>query len=147
MLEKRIGYGSTLSVDSAGGTDYTEVASIVDGWSGPSTTADEIETTVLDDTYKTYARGQIDPGEITFQIAYDPADTNSQTLVELYSSCTVATWQVSLSAVCSSGGAAVTESFSGWVKAFSITASKNNLITADITVRITGDPGLTGTGS
>lgn len=146
-LTRRIGYGSSLAVDPAGGSSFTTIAGIVDGWTGPNVQADEIETTILSDTYKKYARGQIDPGELSFEIAYDPEDATSQMLVDLYNDCTVATWQVTLSATCDAGGGTVTESFSGWVKSFSIKATKSDLVKAEVTIRLSGNPGLTGTSS
>ena len=141
-LVKRIGHGSTLGVDPAGGAAFTTLGNIVSGWSGPSADSDEIETTVLSDDFKTFAKGQRDGGEVTFQVAYDPDDTSSQTLADLYAGCDTATWQATFVSACAAGS--VTETFSGWLKGLSITVDKGSLTVADVTIRVSGDPGFTG---
>ena len=141
-LTKRIGQGSSLECDPLGGSDFDTIGSIVSGWSGPGGAADEIETTVLSDTFKTFCKGQIDGGEVSMQIAYDPDDTDSQDLVDLYTGCDIATWRANLVSCCSEG--TVSETFSGFVKSLSLNVDKGALTVADITIRITGDPGFTG---
>jgi len=140
-LTRRVGYGSTLGTDFAGGTNYVALGNIIDGWSGPGATADEIETTVLVDTYKTFCAGQIDPGECTFRIAFDPTDTDSSSIANALEDGTTLNWQITYA---SCGGSSTTDSFSAWVKGFSIVVQKDQLTTADITLRITGSPTIAG---
>jgi hypothetical protein len=144
-LTRRIGHGSELAVDPAAGSSFDTLGNIVSGWSGPAGDSDEIETTVLSDTFKTFAKGQRDGGEVSFQIAYDPEDGaagSSQTLSDLFNGCDTATWQATFVSACAAGS--VVETFSGWVKGLSITVDKTSLTVADVTIRVTGSPGFTG---
>lgn len=140
-MDKRIGYGCTLGVDPAGGVTFTTIAAIIDGWSGPDTSADDVETTVLGDKYKTFARAQIDPGTVQFEIAYDPANATNQTLVDLYDSGDVASWQITFNDV---GNGSATETFNGYVNSFSREMTKGSLVKATISIKVSGDPGYTG---
>lgn len=145
-LEKRIVHQQLLGVDPAGGSSFTNIASIVDGWEGPDTEADEGDTTVLADTYKTSKRAQVDPGTVSLGIAYDPNDANTQTLVDLYDSGDIATWQITFT---DEGSGTATETFSGWVKSFNRTmgGGATTMVMANLVVRVTGNPGFTGSGA
>ena len=134
-LEKRIGLGQTLSVD---GTALS--CAIIDGWSGPDTSADDVETTVLCDNYKTFQRGQIDPGTAQFVIAYDPNDTASQALAALYASGDVATWTITYS---DEGSGTATESFDGYINGLSREISKGSLVQCTVSIKVSDDPGYT----
>lgn len=144
-MGKRIGYGSLLGVDTAGGSSYTDLGEIID-FSLSAATRTEVETSVLADTYKTYAPGQIDPGTCTLTVAYDPEATTSQTLVDLLEQRTpVPTWQITYSVIASSSEAAPTETFSGWVMSVSREGfAEGDRLQSSVEVRITGDAGLTG---
>lgn len=135
-LNKQIGYGSVFAY-STDGTSFTDVGSIIDGFNGPSTSADEVETTILSDTYKSYQRSQIDPGEASFEFAYDTADTNTNALVDLYNNGTVATWRVTFPD-------SSAEEFDGFLKDFGREVVKDSLIKANVTIRVSGDAGFTG---
>lgn len=143
-LSKRLGFGCTLGVDPAGGSSFTTLGNVVDGVTGPGATATDVETTVLSDTWKTFAKADIDPGSVSFMIAYDPDDTNTQTLVDLLgsTSSTLPTWQLTFS-----GSGSNTETFTGYLQAFERVAQKGALITANITIKISGDPNFTGSGA
>lgn len=142
-LTKRIVYGSTLAVDTSGGSSYTTLGNIVDGWDGPSAERSVIDTSVLADEYITKAPGQIDPGEVTFVIAYDPADANTN---ELEIDGGVYSWQANYKD--STSAATETETFDGFVSSKGVAATgKDGLVTCSITITITGNPGLTGSGA
>ncbi len=57
---------------------------------------EQVETTCISDTQKTYAPGQSDPGEMAFVFAYSGmgAGTNWATLYALQTAGTAADWQV-----------------------------------------------------
>jgi len=140
-LVKRIGYGCTLGCDPTGGTSYAVLGAIVDGWKGPEAKADEADTSILVDKWKNSQPAQVDPGSMTFQIAYSPEDTGTTTvLTGLLTSGVVAGWEVTLPAV--SPGTAQTKTFSGYVSGFSPDVKKANLVVADVTVRVSGNPGF-----
>src|SRR5579871_2518705 len=94
-LTKRYGYAVTLGCDSSGGSSFTVLGNIVDSIEGADVKADEIEVTLLADKIKTWAQGQIDGGQVTFKIAYDPADTSGTTIATLLGNGNVANWQIS----------------------------------------------------
>lgn len=152
---RRIGFGVTLGVDPTGaGASYTIIGAIIDGVEGPDAKKTVIDTTLLSDAYRTISVAQGEPGEVTFQIAYDPSDTTSTgTLAGLltsgYSSVAATNppkWQISYPASGGQGAAieAATDSFYGFVTGFKRTISKDKMITADITISISGNPGITG---
>lgn len=140
-LEKRIGFGCKLGVDTSGGSSYDEIGSVVDGWTGPSAAADEVDTTILSDTWKTFMKASIDPGSVSFQIAYDPNDTDCQGINSLLASTstTLATWQVTFPDV---GSGTDTETFTGFVTSLDREVSKTGLVMATIGIKISGNPGF-----
>jgi hypothetical protein len=143
MLQKRIGYGQTLSV-TVGAGPAVELGAIVDGWSGPDTSSDDVETTVLADTFKTFKRAQIDPGTFTFTLAYDPADAESILIGDLYNSGDVATWTITYSD--EGGGAPDSESFDGYINGLGREMTKGSLVSCNVSIKVSGDPGYSGTG-
>jgi hypothetical protein len=144
-LEKRIGYGCTLAVDEQGGSTFATLFNVVSGFSGPAASADVVETTVLSDKYKSFERSQIDPGSFTFTVAYDPADTASQVLVGLFDSGEVAQWQVTFY---DAGSGNEQEEFYGFVESLGREVDKGSLITMDVSIKVSGNPGFTiGAGS
>lgn len=142
-MQKRTGFRQKLYVDPAGGTAFVHVANIVDGWSGPSTTRDVAVTTVLEDTYHTKLGEQVDPGTANFDIAYDPLDTNSQILADLYASGDTATWKQEYYI---DGSDTVSETFSAFISEFGRETRKGDLMRATISLTISGNPGFSGSG-
>lgn len=142
-LTKRIGFGVTLGCDPAGGVTYAVLGAVVDGLEGAEAKTDEVDTSVLGDKYKTKAGAQVDPGNVTFSIAYDPLDTATTTvLTGLLASSAVAGWQITYPVI-----AAETQqkdAFKGFVSGFKRSIKKANLIVADVTITVSGTPGFTG---
>jgi hypothetical protein len=143
-MQKRTGFGCRLLVDPAGGTSFVHVANVITGWSGPNTSADVAETTVLADLYKTYKREQIDPGQATLSIAYDPLDTATQILVDLYDSGANAAWAQEFS---DEGAGTITEVFTAMIVGFERTMEKGTLVTASLTLQVSGNAGFSGSGT
>lgn len=142
-LTKRIGFGVTLGCDPTGGTTYAVLGAVVDGLDGPDAKAEEVDTAVLSDKYKTKAGAQIDSGNVTFQIAYDPLDTATTTvLTGLFSSSAVAGWQILYPVIASE--TQQKDAFQGFVSGMKRTISKDKMIVADVTITISGKAGLTG---
>jgi hypothetical protein len=142
-LTKRKGYGVTLGCDQTGGTTYAVLGAVVSGLDGADAKADEIDTTVLSDHYKTKEGGQVDSGTVTFQIAYDPLDTATTTvLTGLLASGAVAGWQITYPIVASE--TQQKDAFQGYVAGFKRTIDKSKMIVADVTIGVSGNPGFTG---
>lgn len=127
-LTKRIGFGWTLAAAGGG------LANIVDGFKGPGAKATMADTSVLTDFWDTFAKCCADGGEMTFTVAYDPIDANSLSIGDMLQNTTATTFTVTDN----SGHA---QTFSAFVTGIDREVKKKNLVTADITLKITGDPG------
>lgn len=144
-LTRRMGLGVTLAMDPAGASNYVTLGAIVDGFSG-SAKADVADMSILSDTFKPKGKGQVDPGEITLSIAYDPDDnSNTNTSRALAAALaltgpTPRTFQISYPAV----GAvnASTENFSGHITGLGREVKKGDMIVAPVTITVSGDPGF-----
>lgn len=136
-LNKKIGYGWVLSIDPAGGTSYTALANVVDGWSGPKTKARTPDTSVLADFWDTFMKEGCDPGEITFDVALDPEDTNYILLnTALANTSAPAAFQIDPPA------ATAMNVFQGWITSLSPEVRKGALAKAEVTIKVTGNPDL-----
>jgi hypothetical protein len=140
-LVKVIGFGSTLSCDPTGGTSFTTLGAIVDGWDESQAKAEKANTSILSDKYMTAAPAQVDPGEVSFEIAYDPmTGSSAATLGALLTSGAIANWQTSLNR----GGTPVTSTFLGYVSGLGVAVKKAALVTQKVTIQKTGNPGFIG---
>lgn len=143
-LTKRIGFGVTLSCDPAGGTTYALLGAVVEGIDGADAKATVIETALLTDKYQTKAVGQVDSGEVSFTIAYDPADTATTTvLTGLLTSGVSAGWEISYPIIAAE--TQQTDAFQGPLSGMKRTVSKDKMILATVTIAVSGKPGLKGT--
>lgn len=133
-LIKRIGFGITLGVDPTGGTSFSVLGSVVDGFSGSGPKAIKADTSVLANWYSTYAPCGVEPGSFDFEIAYDPAFSESHTLAILLGTGAVANWQITFQG-------AVVETFLAYVEGMSREVKRKNLCIAKISLVVAGDPG------
>lgn len=63
-------------------------------FSGLDSTIDQLETTCLSDTERTYVAGLGTPGTATFTINFDPQDATHQRLLELKNAGTSLVWAI-----------------------------------------------------
>src|SRR4051812_2059116 len=141
-LTKRIGLGVKLSVDAAGGTTWVELGSIVDGIETDAK-ATSIDTSLLGDTYSSFLKGPIDGGSMQFTIAYSSEDSNTTQILNgllASTSQTLANWQLTYPAV--GGGSSDTEIFKGFVESVGRSIKRDGFLTAKVSVKVSGDPGL-----
>lgn len=151
-LTRRAGLGVTLGVDPTGGTSFTVLGAIVEGIDGPDAKGEEYDASLLTDKYKHKDVAQVDPGDLTFTIAYDPADTATTQALALQlsggtagGSQTVAAmpnWQISYPII--GVETQQKETFLGRLKGFKRRIKKSEMIMADITIAVSGVPGYTG---
>jgi hypothetical protein len=142
-LTKRVGLGVILNCDPTGGITYTALGSIVDHIDGADAKTTVYDSSLLTDKFTTKGGAQIDPGSVTFTIAYDPLDTSTTTvLTALLASSAIAGWQLLYPII----GTEVQqkEPFKGLVSGFKRGVKKGAMITADVTISVSGDPGFTG---
>ena len=139
-FNKGIGFGSTLSVDVVGGSSFVEIGTIVDAIEN-EVSAEVVDTTVLGDLWKTFATADLDGGEVTYVIALDNDDTQWQSLANLLKTGTAAAWQIEYS------NSTIKDTFDGLVTGLSRTIAKRDLLTSSVTIKVTGNAGLAGSGS
>jgi len=126
--------------------------------SGLDSTIDQIETTCLSDTARTYEAGLATPGTATFTLSLDPQDPSHVRLLELKKAGTTLQWAFGLSespGTAPTGAADSDEecvftlptsrswiTFEGFVNSYSLDASLNAVYTVNVGVQISGDPDL-----
>lgn len=132
-MSKIFGFRSIIA------TSTGEIAQLT-GISGPGSDFPEVDTTTMDSSsnYRTSVPGLGDPGDITLPMMYDPALASHKILAEAALNRTTKVWTVYHGS--STGD---TDVFSAWVKGIGREIPMDNMITADVTLHITGIPGWT----
>lgn len=120
---------------------------------GIDTTNEQIETTCLDDTARTYVSGLATPGNATFGVNFDPDDATHIRMHELKIAGTILEWVVGFSdgiidPEIDSGGTwdlSGTRSwirFQGFMTSFPFSFAENAVVQSTIGIQISGEPGL-----
>ena len=139
-LTKRVGFGVVLQYFNV---SYITLGAIVEGVDGGDAKTTVIDTAILSDKFMPKAGGQIDSGEVTFTIAYDPLDTGTTTvLTGLLGSSAITNFKILYPII----GAEAQQSdvFAAIVTGFKRGIAKDKMITAEVTLTISGDAGFTG---
>jgi len=126
--------GTTLACDFTTPLTYVTIGNIT-SISGPESEVGSVETTVLTSTRKTYRYTIVDPGELSFELDFDPTDTSSHTLLAgLQDVPALHSWQITFATT-----PAKKATVSGFLTKFAPNAGgvEENL-TAAITVKLTG---------
>lgn len=128
------GYAATLQVDNSG---YTTIGQIRD-ITGPAMALDAIDSTHRGSAWKTALPGQLDGGEVTFDIAYDPdlathAAGAAPGLVYYMVNRTQKSFRVNFP-----DSTPATATFTGFVTKFTPKEPQNDLLTADVTIKVGG---------
>lgn len=147
-LQRRIGYGVTLGCDVNQGTNYNTLGAVVNDIKFNPTKADVADTSILSDFWKQFAKGQVDPSEVDFEVAFDPGDNsgNSQTtaiLKTLHAASGPNTYpfQLTLPAIASPGSnVAQTINFSAHLISLGIGIAKDKLVVAQVKLKLSGNP-------
>lgn len=130
-MVKYFGYHSIIASSTG---EIGQVKSI----SGPGASFGDVDTTCLDSTsnFRTFVPGLGDGGEVTLSLVYDPSA--HAPLANALGARTVKYWTVYHG---SSGGDS--DAFYGYVKSMSREIPLDDLITSDVTIKVTGLPGFT----
>jgi hypothetical protein len=126
--------GTTLGCDFTTPLTYLTIGNILN-ITGPSSEVGSVETTVLTSTRKTYRFTIVDPGELTFELDFDPTDTNTHTLLAgLQDAPAMHSWQITYPTT-----PAKKATVSGFLTKFEPNAGgvEENL-TASVTVKLSG---------
>lgn len=137
-MAKYFGYGSVLVVatTTGGTTDIGQVRNI----SGPGATFDDVDTTCLDSSsnFRTFVPGLADPGEVTFEVVYDSTSESHSRLAHYHKE------RISVNYTIYHGSSTnEADTFSAYVKGLSREIPMDNLITAEVTLKVSGIPGFT----
>jgi predicted secreted protein len=142
MSSAIFGKGTKFQVEDApaAGT-YTTIAE-VKTISGPSFEAEEIDVTNHDSTgdFREFIRGLIDPGEITFEINYQPDDALHQQLFDDLAAGTKRNYKMLFDQMTPTK---YQMDFEAFIRSMPITAPVDNVLSANVTVRVTGQPVIT----
>lgn len=140
-------FASTISVNTGsfvtgtlpGAATWSKMASIMD-ISGPELSTNDIDVTTNDssDATKEYIAGLIEPGEVSFDINYDPSvsshdrgETNS--FPSLLLSRAVKNWRIQIA-----GSTSNVIYLNGYVKQFGIDLPMEEQVKASVTIKVTG---------
>lgn len=115
---------------------FVNIAAVRD-ISGPSMATNQIDVSSRDAAAGAFLPGMYDPGEIVFDIVYDPDEASHSAtgagLVKLGADGTTVTWSLNFlgttPAVCA---------FSGFITGFSAKEPMDGALTADLTIKISG---------
>lgn len=130
---------------------------------GLDSTIDQLETTCLESTARTYEAGLATPGTASFTLSLDPQDSSHTRLLELKTAGTSVKWVIGFPDAVGTDPTGATDSdgdcafgldpsrtwleFDGFVNSYAFDFSLNALITATVGVQVSGDPVLTPAGS
>lgn len=121
--------------------------------SGVDTSIEQVETTCLNDSARSYIAGLGTPGTATFGIQTDPQDPVHVRLLELKNAGTTLQWAIGWS----DGDAAPTVgvdddfdlpetrswlTFEGYMNSFPFEFDLNSVVTSNIGIQVSGDPVL-----
>lgn len=131
-MAKYDGFGATLQYDLDGMPTWTTIAS-VRNIEGPSLLSEVIDATTHDEStgYRSYIEGLRDSGDLTMEIAYDPAAA-SHAWIHATGRGTIKDYKLTFPDT-----GTTTWSFSGLVTNFTPKAPVDGLMTADVTIKVT----------
>lgn len=120
---------------------------------GVDTTNEQIETTCLESLARTYQAGLATPGQASFGLNFDPAESSHIRLHQLKVAGTTLLWAIGFSdgtapPTVDSGGTfdlPTTRSwirFEGFMTNFPFTFAQNAVITGNISIQVSGEPEL-----
>ena len=133
-MAKTIGFGSKLAITTDTSSVTFEDIAFVRNITGPAVETSEVEATTLDSTgaYREFLLGLIDPGNVSFEIAWDPSQATHTDLTDAINSRTLMNWKLVLPTTTQ------TATFTGRVQSLSPAVPFDDLLTASVGVRITG---------
>jgi len=131
---------------------------------GIDTAIDQIETTCLNDTSRTYVAGLATPGAATFGLQFDPADVNHIRLHQLKTSGVTMQWAIGFSdgpKDAEGNGLPPTTgtdsngdpefilppnrswlTFEGYMNSYPFTFALNTMVTSTVGIQVSGEPVL-----
>lgn len=153
-MAKHPSFGSSISWDPAGGTDYAAIGQITD-ITGPNISRGDVDVTDHDNAvsqggggFREFTQGIPDAGDLTFGLIFDPINKTAHNqesgtglLSDLENTGALASWLVELHTI----SGTLEWEFDGYVNGFGVDSPVEGTHTAEVTVKINGKPTLTAT--
>lgn len=134
-MTKYFGYGSVLQVTTTTGDAAIGQVTSIDG---PGVDFPEVDTTTMDSSsnYRTSVPGLGEPGDVTIGLMYDPTATAVKRLTYYMGQRSVKGFKLYHGT-----SSADEDTFNAWVKSLGRAIPMDGMITADLTLHVTGKPG------
>jgi len=143
MSSAIFGKGAQLQVEQTPGMADHLTISEVKSISGPTLEAEEVDVTNHDSpsAFREFVRGLVDAGELTFEINYNPADARHADLFADLVSGEVKAYKILFDmAEMPTISASYEMDMDAFVKSMPLNIPVDNVLTANLTLRITGAP-------
>jgi len=127
--------GAVLEVDPAGGTSFTSLGNVIEGFTSQGGSKPEIDVTVWSSTAKEYLSGMGDYGSWQCSGFYNPNDAGAAAIKTLFENSAVASWKLTFTDT-----PATTWTVDGTVTEFSMSATKDDAFRLTWTVKLSGAP-------
>ncbi len=130
--------GTTFGI-SVDGVAYSELG-VIQSFSLSATARNEIETTGLLDTTKTYEMGLKDSPTISVELLYDPTSAGQVLLDASYSSNTPYKFEIEFSDIITPiTGNGTTKTFEGYVMSQNTDSSSDEVLRQSVEIKVSGD--------
>jgi hypothetical protein len=139
-LVRRKNLRNKFYVSTDAGSTWVELGAVVNAEDLGGGGADEVDATILYDTFKQKQCGQKDPGSFALTIAFDEADTTTATLLDIYYSGDNVLFKVEAAAF-GSNAAVYIGPFEGYLDDVKVMMDKGDMRKARVSIKISGDPG------
>jgi hypothetical protein len=130
----KVAQGTLLQREtSLGSGSFVTIANVV-SWDGPSTENADIDMTALNSTAKEYEGGLIEPGELTFEVNFDPNNATHQQIIadQEASPPTKTGWRIQFQ------NPTINYTWTAHPKGFPISGSVDEKIAGSVTLKISG---------
>lgn len=133
--------GTLLYFEDGTTPDTFHLLSGVRSLNPSSATVETIDTTTLEKTAREFIGGLVDYGSMTFQLDYDPNDTQHTRLRDKLGTSTPFKMAVGFPQAATAQYIEV----SGILESFNISAGANDTVKADVSIKLSGTPTYSGT--
>lgn len=131
--------------DGASTESFDKVAGVTGLRELMGASANAIDTTTIEDLYRTFMGGLIDPGSVGFDILYDPVDGSHDSATGLLSKMEAAGTTHNFALKFATLNPVQWFAFSGVVTNFAPNANLDDAMRASITIKVSGKPTFSGT--
>lgn len=142
MSDAIFGKGTLIQRETAPASGTYVTVAEAKSISGPTFEAEEVDVTNHDSPgdFREFIRGLVDPGELTFEINYQPDNAEHQQLFDDLKNGTKRNYKILWSQMTPTQ---YQMDFEAFVRSMPITNPVDNVLSAEVTLRVTGQPDIT----